>query len=84
MPNPQRDHAHELIDLLGSAELPAVVGLLEVLVDGVARSIRNAGTDDEEITVETAAELDQAQASLARGEGTSHEDILREFDIAPR
>lgn len=84
MPDSQRDQAHQLIDLLGATELPAVLGILEVLVDGVARSIRNAGIDDEEITPQTAAELDQARASLRCGEGITHEDVLREFDITPR
>jgi hypothetical protein len=35
--------------------------------------------DEEEITPETAAALERARASLARGEGIPHEDIQREF-----
>jgi hypothetical protein len=37
--------------------------------------------EEEEITSETAAALDRARASLARGEGIPHEDILREFGL---
>jgi hypothetical protein len=35
--------------------------------------------EEEEITRETAAALKRARASLARGEGIPHEDILHEF-----
>lgn len=38
--------------------------------------------EEEEITEETAAALDRASASLARGESMSHEEILREFGLA--
>jgi len=37
--------------------------------------------EDEGITPETAAALDRARASLARGEGIAHEEILREFGL---
>jgi hypothetical protein len=37
--------------------------------------------DDEEIKPETAAALDRARASLARGKGIPHDDILREFGL---
>jgi hypothetical protein len=35
--------------------------------------------EEEEITLETAAALHHARASLARGEGIPHDEILREF-----
>ena len=38
--------------------------------------------EEEEITPETAAALERARASLARGEGISHEEIVREFGPA--
>jgi hypothetical protein len=38
-------------------------------------------SEEEELTPETAAALDRARTSLARGQGISHEDILREFGI---
>jgi hypothetical protein len=37
--------------------------------------------EDEEITPETAEALDRARASLARGEGISHDEALREFGL---
>lgn len=53
--------------------------MLEVMTDPVARSVVNAPIEDEEITPETAAALDAARASLDRGQGVPHEEILRQF-----
>ena len=41
----------------------------------------HAPVEENELTPETAASLDRARASLARGEGIPHEDILREFGL---
>jgi hypothetical protein len=38
--------------------------------------------EEEEITPETAEALDGARASLARGEGIPHAEILREFGLS--
>jgi len=37
--------------------------------------------EEEEVTAETAAAINRARASLARGEGIPHEDIRREFGL---
>jgi hypothetical protein len=74
-----KEHAYELIDRLLPTQLSAVVGLLEAMLDPV--SLANAPVEEEEITPETAAALDRARASLARGEGIPHEEILREFGL---
>ena len=73
-----KQQAHELIDQLRPEQLNAVVGVLEVMVHGD----REIPVEEEEITPETAAALDRARASLARGEGIPHEEILREFGLA--
>jgi hypothetical protein len=75
----ERQQAHALLDMLSAEKLNAVRGLLEVLVEPLSRSLALAPMEDEEITRDTAAALDRARASLARGEGIPHEDILREF-----
>jgi hypothetical protein len=75
----QRQQAHALLDMLSAEKLTAVRGLLEVMVEPLSRSLALAPVDDEEITPDTAAALDRARASLAQGEGISHEEILREF-----
>jgi hypothetical protein len=79
--NNETQKAEALIKMLPPAKLAAVGTLLEAIVDPVARAIANAPVDDEEITDETAAEIDQARESLARGEGIPHEEILREFGL---
>jgi hypothetical protein len=76
----QRRRAHALLDLLPTEQMVAVRGLLEVMVEPLG-SLAAAPFEDEEITAETAASLEQARASLARGEGIPHEEILREFDL---
>ncbi len=78
--NQQRQQAHALLDLL-SEKVPAVRSLLEVMVEPLARSLALAPAEEEEVTPETAAALDRARASLARGEGISHDEILREFGL---
>jgi hypothetical protein len=77
----ERRQAHALLDLLPIEKLNAVRGLLEVMVEPLSRSLALAPVEDEEITPETAAALDRARASLARGEGIPHEEILREFGL---
>ncbi len=78
---PERQHAHALLDLLPDDKLTAVRSLLEVMVEPLARSLALAPVEEEEITDDTAAALDRAKASLARGEGILHEEILREFGL---
>ena len=78
-PNEDRQQAHALLDLLPADKLNAVRGLLEVLVEPLARSLAAVPVEEEKVTPETAAALEKSRASLARGEGISHEEILREF-----
>ena len=77
----QRRQAHALLDMLPADKLNAVRTLLEVMVEPLAHSLAKAPVEEEEITAETAAALDRARASLARGEGIPHEEILREFGL---
>lgn len=76
-----KEHAHELIDQLAPNQLSAIVKLLEVMIDPLVRSIAAAPVEDEEILPEIPAELDAAHASIARGEGIPHEEILRKFGM---
>jgi len=77
----QRQEAHSLLDALPDEKLSAVKGLLDVLVEPLSRSLALAPVDEEELTPETVAALDRAHASLVRGEGISHEEVLREFGL---
>ncbi|HUI57015.1 MAG TPA: hypothetical protein VLY04_18700 [Bryobacteraceae bacterium] len=51
------------------------------MVEPLARSLALAPVEGEEITTETAAALDRARATLARGEAIPREDVLREFEL---
>jgi hypothetical protein len=73
----EKKQAHELIDRLPPRQLSAVVGLLEAMLDPSVPA--NAPAEEEKLTSETAAALDRARESLARGEGIPHEEILREY-----
>jgi hypothetical protein len=81
----EKQRAHELIDQLDPAQVSAVVPLLQyMLLDPVSRSLAAAPVEQEPISAEEAAALDQARASLDRGKGVSHEDVLREFGLLPQ
>ena len=75
------EYTHQLLDQLAPIQLAAVTHLLEVLTDPVSGSLANAPVDTESISTAEAAELDEAHAAIQRGEGTTHEDILREYGI---
>lgn len=77
----ERQQAHALLDMLPEEKLTAVRSLLEVMVEPLSRSLASAPVEEEEITSDTVAAIDRARASVARGEGISHEDILREFGL---
>jgi hypothetical protein len=77
----ERRQAHALLDMLPADQLNAVRSLLEAMVEPLARSLVLAPVEEEEITPETAEALDRARASLSRGEGTPHDEILREFGL---
>ena len=50
-------------------------------MDPLSRSLALAAVEEEEIAPETAAALERARTSLAKGEGIPHEDIQREFGL---
>lgn len=80
-PANEKQQAHQLLDQLDAGQLAAVVHLLQVMTGPLAHSLASAPVEEDEITPDTAAALDRARASLGRGEGIPHEDILREFGL---
>ena len=76
-----KQHAHQLLDQLDPGQLAAVVHLLEVMTGPLSRSLALAPVEEKEIAPETAAALERARASLARGEGVSHDDVRREYGL---
>jgi hypothetical protein len=77
----ERQQAHALLDMLPDEKLAAVRSLLEVMIEPLSHSLTSVPEEQEEITSETAAAIDRGRASLARGEGIPHEQILREFGL---
>jgi hypothetical protein len=51
------------------------------MVEPLAQSLALAPIEQEELAPDTAAGLERARQSLAKGEGISHQDILREFGL---
>ena len=80
-PVQQKHQAHVMLDLLGPEKISAVVCLLEVLLDPVARAIANAPVDDEPVTEEEERALAEAREWLKHNKGIPHEQVLAELGI---
>jgi hypothetical protein len=77
----QKQQAHVMLDLLAPEKLAAVIGLLEVMLDPVARAIANAPIDDEPVTEEEEKALAEAREWLKHNKGIPHEQVLAELGI---
>jgi hypothetical protein len=80
-PVQQKQQAHVMLDLLGPEKISAVVGLLEVMLDPVARAIANAPIDDEPVTEEEERALAESREWLKHNKGIPHEQVLAELGI---
>jgi hypothetical protein len=78
----EKQHAHELIDRMAPGQVSAVVGLLEIMLDPLARTLAAAPYDDEPVSQEEAREVEASKASIARGEGIPHEKVIAEFGLS--
>jgi hypothetical protein len=80
-----KEHAHELIDRLPPAQLAAVVGLLEAILDPVSRAIAKAPPDDEQESAQERRDVAASKAWLERsgGPGISHDEVLAHFGLTP-
>jgi hypothetical protein len=78
-----RQHAHELIDRLPDAQVSALVGLLETIVDPVAAALRNAPDDEEAEGGAEKRAVAEARNWLARrdGKGIPHEEAMRRLEL---
>ena len=79
-----KQYAHELIDRLAPSQVPAVVGMLEALLDPVSRAIASAPVDDEPLTAEDQQALAEAEDWLKHNEGIPHERVLAELGLTPK
>ena len=80
-PAEQKQHAHELVDRLDTGQLDAVVRLLEVMTDPVARSLANAPIEDEPISEEEIRAVEASKEWLRTHKGIPNEQVLAEFGL---
>lgn len=77
----QRQQARLLLNAVPDDKIPKIRTLLASLVDPLSLALANAPIDDEPVTAEEEHAFAEGREALARGEGTSHEEILKEFGL---
>jgi len=80
-----RQQVHALVDRLAPSQVRAVRGLLEAMLDPVARALSTAPDDDEPVTAEDRERLRRGREWFAArgGKGIPMEDVLAEFGLTP-
>jgi hypothetical protein len=79
----EKQQAHELIERLAPSQVSAVLGLLQAMLDPVARAIANAPIDDEPITEEERQAVARSEAWFEErgGKGIPMEEVLADLDL---
>lgn len=83
MAQASKQHAHELIDRMAPGQVTAVVNLLEIMLDPLARTLANAPFDDEQETEEERRAVADSKAWLEHNRGIPNEEVLVEFGLTP-
>ena len=79
-----KQELHLLIDQLPPDQVAAALHYFRDLrLDPVLLSLLNAPPDDEPYTEEQRERDAEAMASIARGDGVSHAEVLSEFGLQP-
>lgn len=78
-PQQERQQAHAYLDHLPAAQLSAVRGLLESMLDPVSRALANAPIDDEPTTEEEEREAAEARDWLKHNPGIPFEQVVAEL-----
>ena len=84
MAPPPRKRLHRLIDQLPEDEIGAVERYLRSLCaddDPVIRAVRTAPVDDESLTDEDRAAIDEGRSDIAAGRGIPHHRVLRKLGL---
>jgi hypothetical protein len=71
-----KERAHELIDRMAPGQIAVVVGLLEIILDPVARSLAKAPFEDEPISEGEILAVAASKTWLKNNEPISHDDVL--------
>ena len=79
----EKQQAHELIERLAPSQVSAVVGLLQAMLDPVARAISNAPIEDEPITQEERQAVARSDAWYEKrgGKGIPMQEVLADFGL---
>ncbi len=77
----EKQHVLQLLDQLAPSQLAAVVHLLEVMTDPVARSLANAPIDGEPISEEEIRTVEASREWLKNHKPIPHEEVLAEFGL---
>ena len=79
----EKRQAHELIERLAPSQVSAVVGLLQGMLDPVARAIANAPIDDEPVTEEERQAVARSEAWFQErgGNGIPMEEVVADFGL---
>ncbi len=80
-----REHATDLLNRLAAGQLAAVIHLLEVMTDPVARAVISTPLDNELVTEEDRRRFREGQERFAQqgGSGTAMAEVLAEFGWKP-
>jgi hypothetical protein len=76
-----KQHAHELIEQLHPNQVPEAIGMLESLLDPVARAIAIAPMDAQPLSAADEKALAEAREWSKNNEPIPHEQVLAELGI---
>jgi hypothetical protein len=77
----EKQQVHNLIERLAPSQVAAVRGLLEAMIDPVARAVANAPIDDEPLTSDDEKALREAREWVKHNEAIPHQQVLAELGI---
>ena len=77
----ERRQAHSYLDHLPDAQVSAVRGLLEAMLDPVSRALANAPIDDEPVTEEEERAVAEAREWLKHNPGIPFEQVVAELGL---
>ena len=80
----EKEQAHELIDRLAPSQVAAILGVLQAMLDPVAKAIASAPVDDETETAEERDEVARSKQSFDQHPGYTTEQLMADLAIDPK
>lgn len=80
-PRQERRQAHAYLDHLPDAQVSAVRGLLEAMLDPVSRALANAPVDDEPVSEEEERAVEEAREWLRHNRGIPFEQVVADLGL---